>query len=182
MEASCARAEKMGIREYMDTLFAIMRSPVKYFESIADESGSRRALFFLMISGIFYCSVSMTYFFENSLTMGVIMMINAIFMPALGAAFTFCIISMSTRSKVPYSKVFNVYAYAGGALMVISWIPGLAMILEPVRAVLIGVGLVKACGLGKMQAALLVIMTAVLLLIFFWTAAPVILEMRSAFS
>ena len=70
MEASCTHTEKMGIREYMDTLFAIMRSPVKYFESVADERGSRRALFFLMISGIFYCSVSMTYFFENSLAMG----------------------------------------------------------------------------------------------------------------
>ncbi len=182
MEASCAHAEKMGIREYMDTLFAIMRSPVKYFESVADESGSRRALFFLMISGIFYCSVSMTYFFENSLIMGVIMMANAIFMPALAAAFTFCIISMSTCSRVPYGKVFNVYAYAGGALMVISWIPGLVMVMEPVRAVLVGIGLVKACGLGKMQAALLVILTAVLLLIFFWTAAPAILELRSTFS
>ncbi len=181
MEASCTHAEKMGVREYMDTLFAIMRSPVKYFESVADESGSRRALFFLMISGIFYCSVSMTYFFENSFTMGVIMMINAIFMPALGAAFSFCMISMSTRSRVPYGKIFNVYAYAGGALMVISWIPGLAMVLEPVRAVLVGIGLVKACGLGKMQAVFLVIITAVLLLIFFWTAAPLVLELRSVF-
>jgi len=181
MEVLCTHSEKMGIREFMDTLFAIMRSPAKYFESIADESGSRRALFFLMISGIFYCSVSMTYFFENSLTMGVIMMVNAVFMPALAAAFTFCIINMSTLSRVPYSKVFNVYAYAGGALMVISWIPGLAMVMEPVRAVPVGIGLVKACGLGKLQSALLVILTAALLLIFFWTAAPLILELRAGF-
>ena len=110
------------------------------------------------------------------------MMVNAIFMPAIATAFTFCIIRMSTCSRVSYGKVFNVYAYAGGALMVISWIPGLAIVLEPVRAVLVGIGLVKACGLGKTQAVLLVLLTAVLLLIFFWTAAPVILELRSVFS
>jgi hypothetical protein len=178
MEAVCEPNCKMGIREYLETISAIIRSPAKFYESVASETGSRRALLFLMISGIFYCSVSMTYFFENSLKMGVIMMVNAIVMPALGAVFTFSLLGMTTQNRVPYGKVFNVFAYASGAVMVISWIPGLAMIMEPFRAVLVGIGLVKTFGIGKVRSVFLVIMTAVLLLLFFWTAAPLVAELR----
>ena len=137
MEVACAPNCKMGIREYIETIVAIIRSPAKHFESVASETGSRRALLFLMISGIFYCSVSMTYFFENSLMMGIIMMVNAIMMPALGAVFTFSLLGMTTQKRVPYGRVFNIYAYASGAVMVISWIPGLVMIMEPLRAILV---------------------------------------------
>ena len=91
-----------------------LRSPAKHFEKVSSETGSRRALFFLMISGIFYCSVSMTYFFENSLSMGVVMMVNAIFMPAFGAAITFILFGMTGTKRVAYGRIFNVYAYASG--------------------------------------------------------------------
>jgi hypothetical protein len=65
--------------------------------------------------------------------------------------------------------------------MVISWIPGLAIVLEPVRAVLVGIGLVKACGLGWVRASLVVVMTAVMLLLFFWTLAPVVVQLKGLF-
>jgi hypothetical protein len=178
MEVACENTGRMGIKEYFETLIGIIRSPARYFESTAQETGSRRALFFLMISGIFYCSVSMTYFFDNSLAMGVIMMVNAVCMPALGALFTFILTGMTSHGRVPFGRVFNVYAYASGAVMVISWIPGLAMVLEPLRAVLVGVGLVKACGLGPVRATVVVILTAVMLLLFFWTLAPVVVGLR----
>ncbi|NDV19858.1 hypothetical protein GO013_10540 [Pseudodesulfovibrio sp. JC047] len=182
MKASCVAETKMGIREYFDVIFAVIRSPVRYFEGVAEESGSRRALVFLMISAVFYCSVSMAYFFENSLTMGVVMMMNAVLMPALGAVFSFILLGMSGRGKISYGRVFNVYAYASGAVMVISWIPGLAIVMEPVRAVLVGVGLYKVTGISKLKAALIVVTTAVLLLMFFWAAAPLVFEMRTLFS
>ncbi len=59
-----APAVKMGVREYLESLISIIRSPASFFESANDETGSRRALLFLMISGLFYCSVSMTYFLK----------------------------------------------------------------------------------------------------------------------
>jgi hypothetical protein len=171
----------MGIREYFETILDVMRSPAKHFEKVSSETGSRRALFFLMISGIFYCSVSMTYFFENSLSMGVIMMANAIFMPAFGAVITFILFGMTGSKRVTYGRIFNVYAYASGAVMVVSWIPGLAIIMEPVRAVLIGVGLFKTTGVSKARAGMLVIMTAVVILLFFWSAAPLTVELQQLF-
>lgn len=173
-----APAVKMGVREYLESLVSLIRSPASFFESAKGETGSRRALIFLMISGLFYCSVSMTYFFENSLVMGVVMMANAVFMPALGACFSFCIIRMMTQSGASYSSVFNVYAYSSGAVMVISWIPGLAVVMEPVRAMLVGVGLYKTGKLGGFQTFVTVVLTAVLLLLFFWTVAPLVVAVR----
>lgn len=181
MEATTTRDSRMGIREYFDTLMEIMRSPGRRFEKIAQETGSRKALLFLMISSLFYCSVSMTYFFENSLTMGVVMMANAILMPAFGAVITFILIGMTGQERLPFGRVFNIYAYASGAVMVISWIPGLAFVMEPVRAVLIGVGIHKGSGLGKARSALLVILTAAVMLLFFWSAAPLVVEMKHLF-
>ncbi|WP_419786844.1 YIP1 family protein [Pseudodesulfovibrio sp.] len=177
MESTCTTG-KMNVREYFEVLINIMRSPARFFEGVAQEEGMRRSLIFLMISGLFYCSASMTYFFENSVTMGVIMMLNAVFMPAFGAALTFILLGMTGTEKVPFAKVFNIYAYASGTVMVISWIPGLAIIMEPVRALLVGVGLVKASGIGKFKAALVILITAFLILLFFWTAAPVVEELK----
>ncbi|MBG0788926.1 MAG: hypothetical protein H0S80_00340 [Desulfovibrionaceae bacterium] len=172
---------KFNIREYFDILMEVMRSPARFYERTAQETGSRKPLLFLMVSAIFYCSVSMAYFFENSLTMGLIMMANAVLMPAFAAMITFILLGMSGRERTPFSRVFNIYAYASGAVMVISWIPGLAIVMEPVRALLVGVGLVKALGIGKIKAVLLLVMTAVLLLLFFWSAAPLVLELKTLF-
>lgn len=169
---------RFGIKEYFETLLAVLRSPARHFRSSAEETGTRKALLFLMISGIFYCSVSMTYFFENSLKMGVIMMINAILMPAFGALVTFILMSMTGQDRTPFGRVFNIYAYASGAVMVVSWIPGLAVIMEPVRALLVGIGLVSGLGVGKIRAAMLVILTGVVILLFFWTAAPLVMGIK----
>ena len=177
MESTCATSSRMNVREYFDVLLSVLRSPVKFFETAAREEGTRRSLLFLMISALFYCSVSMTYFFENSLTMGVIMMANAVLMPAFASVITFTLLGM-VGNRMPYAKVFNVYAYASGAVMVVSWIPGLAVVMEPVRAVLVGVGLVKTAGIGKIKAAMIILVTAFVILLFFWSAAPVIEELK----
>ena len=65
--------------------------------------------------------------------------------------------------------------------MVVSWIPGLAIVMEPVRAVLIGVGLHKTAKVGKARAAVLIVLTAVVMLLFFWTAAPMVVELKQLF-
>lgn len=181
MEATRTNDSRMGIREYFDTLMEIMRTPARYFEKISQDTGSRKALLFLMISSFFYCSVSMAYFFENSLAMGVVMMANGLLMPAFGAVITFILLGMTGQERLPFGRVFNIYAYASGAVMVISWIPGLAFVMEPVRAVLIAVGLHKSMGIGKVRSGLLVILTAVVLLLFFWTAAPLIVQISHLF-
>jgi len=178
MESTCTAGSRISIREYFEIIINVMRSPVRFFESVGQEEGMRRSLLFLMISGLFFCSVSMTYFFENSVMMGVIMMVNAVLMPAFGAVVTFTLLGMTGTEKVPFNKVFNIYAYASGSVMIVSWIPGLSIIMEPVRALLIGIGLVKAAGVGKVKAVLVIALTAVMILIFFWTAAPVIEELK----
>ncbi len=123
METATVAERRIGIRDYFEILFEIIRSPARYYQKVANETGSRNALFFLMISAVFYCSVSMAYFFENSLAMGVVMMINAVVMPVFSAAITFILLSMTGLGRVSYGRVFNIYGYASGAVMVVSWIP-----------------------------------------------------------
>jgi len=178
MESTCTAGSKMSIREYFEIIIDVMRSPVRFFEAVGREEGMRRSLIFLMISGLFFCSVSMTYFFENSVVMGVIMMLNSVLMPAFGAVITFTLLGMTGTEKVPFAKVFNIYAYSSGAVMVVSWIPGLSIVMEPVRALLIGIGLVKGVGIGKVKAVILIALTAFMILIFFWSAAPIIEELK----
>jgi hypothetical protein len=175
MEATSTR---FGIREYFDTLLGILRSPARHFERTGEDKGVRKALLFLMISGFFYCSVSMTYFFENSLTMGVVMMANALLMPAFAAFISFILLGMTGQGRIGFDRVFNIYAYASGAVMIVSWIPGLAVLMEPVRALIVCVGLIKGLGLGKLRAATLVVLTGVIILLFFWTAAPLVMELK----
>ncbi len=178
METATVAERRIGIRDYFEILFEIIRSPARYYQKVANETGSRNALFFLMISAVFYCSVSMAYFFENSLAMGVVMMINAVVMPVFSAAITFILLSMTGLGRVSYGRVFNIYGYASGAVMVVSWIPGLAIVMEPIRAALVCVGLVKMTGVGKIKSIFIVVLTALLLLLFFWTAAPLVFELQ----
>ncbi|WP_243545384.1 YIP1 family protein [Pseudodesulfovibrio tunisiensis] len=179
MSAATETVKNLNIKEYFEILINLMRHPAVFFADVAGETGTRRAWMFLFISALFYASVSMSYFFESSLQMGVVMMANGLLMPLLATLFTYILVGMFHTERIEFARIFNIYAYATGAMMVVSWIPGLAIVLEPVRALLVGVGLVKACGLGKLKAASMVVATAFLLLMFFWTLAPVVMELRA---
>ncbi|BBD08158.1 YIP1 family protein [Desulfovibrio ferrophilus] len=177
-EVTTAR-NTLGVKDYFDALVNIMRSPAGFYREIAEETGMRKAMLFLFVSAMFYSTVSMTYFYENSLTMGGVYLLNALVMPVLAAIFSFTLAGIVPGSNVRFDKIFSVYAYASGAIMVISWIPALSMILELFRAALVTVGLVRACGMGWIKSLCVVGMTAVLLLVFFWTLDPVLMELKA---
>ncbi len=170
--------KSLTVQGYLDILINIIRSPCNFFATLQENQGMRRPTIFLCISAIFYATVSMTYFFENSLLMGFIYLINALTMPLLAAIFSFTLAGMSPGKKPNFQQVFTVYAYASGALMIISWIPALGMILEGVRAILVAIGLKKSCGMGWFKAWSIVAGTAILLLVFFWTLTPVLMEIK----
>ncbi|KAB1443186.1 YIP1 family protein [Pseudodesulfovibrio senegalensis] len=166
------------VRQYIDTLVNIIRSPAAFYRSTADEANIRKPLMFLFVSGLFHATVSMSYFFENSLLMGGVFLLNAMFMPCLAAIFTFSLAGVLPGTKSDFSRIMSVYAYASGAVMVVSWIPALGMILEPVRAVLVIVGLNKACKMSWFKAFSMVVCSALLLLIFIWSLAPILAGLK----
>ncbi len=177
--ASSTRA--ISVREYLDTLVGIIRSPSAFYKSVQLEQETRKALTFLLISSVFHATVSMSYFYENSLLMGGIYLLNDIFMPVLAAVFSFLLAGMLQSSSTAFLRILSIYAYASGAIMVISWIPSLGMILEPIRAVLVIIGLKKACDIGWIKAIFIVACSGLLLLVFFWSIAPVLSTMKTMF-
>lgn len=183
MTATAANPESkaLSVREYLDALVTIIRSPAGFFSSLTDTAGLRKPTMFLFISALFYSTVSMSYFYENSLTMGIVYLINAIAMPFLAAIFSFTLSGMIPGGKANFNRIFTVYAYASGAIMVVSWIPALGIILELFRAIIVTVGLKKACGMGWLKACTVVAGTAMLLLVFFWTLAPVLMRIKELF-
>lgn len=179
-EAPSSRS--ITVRQYIDTLVNIIRSPAAFYSDVAAEENIRKPLMFLFVSALFNATASMSYFFENSLLMGGVFLLNAMFMPCLAAVFTFSMAGVLPGKKTEFSRIVSVYAYASGAVMVISWIPALGMVLEPVRAVLVVVGLNKACKMGWLKSLALVACSALLLLVFFWSLAPVLADIKAMLS
>lgn len=179
-EAPPARQRILGVRDYLDALVGIIRSPSRFYGSLDTTVGWRRPMMFLFISALFNASASMSYFFDGSPAMGLAFLANALIMPVLAAVFTFILAGIGPSAGVRFEAVLAVHAYALGAIMTVSWIPSLGALFEVVRAVLVGVGLHKACGLGRIRSALLVAGTAILLLMFFWSLAPVLMEAKKA--
>ena len=179
-EAAPARQRILGVRDYLDALVGIIRSPARFYGSLDTTVGWRRPMMFLFISALFNASASMSYFFDGSPAMGLMFLANALIMPVLAAVFTFILAGIGPSTGIRFEAVLAVHAYALGAIMTVSWIPSLGALFEVVRAVLVGVGLHKACGLGKFRSALLVVGTAILLLMFFWSLAPVLMEAKQA--
>lgn len=168
----------LSVREYIETLVGIIRSPARFYSSLDMEAGTRKPMMFLFISAIFNASASMSYFFDNSLAMGAAFMANALFMPVLAAVFTFLLAGLGRQDGIRFDAALTVHAYAFGAIMAVSWIPSLGAVFEVVRAVLVAVGLHKACGLGRIRSVFVVIGTAMLVLAFFWSLAPVLMEAK----
>ena len=175
-----APRRNLGVRDYLESLMGIVRSPSQFFGSLDTTAGWRRPMMFLFFSALFNASASMSYFFDGSPTMGLLFLGNALVMPVLAAVFTFILAGIGPSSGIRFEAVLAVHAYSLGAIMTVSWIPSLGALFEVVRAVLVGVGLHKACGLGKIRSALLVVGTAILLLMFFWSLAPVLMEAKQA--
>ncbi len=177
-EAAMKVSSSMGIRGYFEVLSDIMRSPLKFFQSVADEDNSKRAGTFLFISAIFYSSVSMTYFYDRSFMYGTIILINSMLMPFLTAGITYAMDGLFLRRGVLFNKFFIVYAYATGAIMIISWLPSLGWVFEPLRAALVCIGLVKVCGYRWIQAAITIFATAIVLVTLFWLLAPLLVQVK----
>lgn len=181
-EAVQSSAKGLSVRDYIDALVNIIRSPAGFYAETRQEEGYRKPATFLCISAVFFATVSMSYFYDNSATMGFIYFANALFMPILAASFTFILVGMTPGTRATFPQIFSVYAYASGAVMVVSWIPALGTVFELLRAALVTVGLVKACGLGWIRSLCCVALTAILLLCFFWSLAPVLIDIKNMLS
>jgi len=159
---------------YFQALTKMLSSPSRFFGELPIETGFRKPLGFLILSGLFFAGASLTTFSENRPLMGGILLINALAMPFVTAGMGFMIMVMTMGKRVTFSKLFSVYAYAGGVTLLASWIPLFVWLTEPWKWILIVLGMVKGCGFKWIQAILVVVVSILVVVLLFCSLAPVI--------
>ena len=163
---------------YFQTLTKMLSSPGRFFGELPVETGFRRSLGFLIISGLFFSGASLTTISENQILMAVILLVNAISMPFVSAGITFMVITMAMGKRVTFQKLFSVYAYATGVTLLASWIPLFVWLTEPWKWILIVMGMVKGCGFSWGKAILIIAVSIFIVVLFFWSLGPVIAVLK----
>ncbi len=166
---------------YFQTIIALITSPRLFFTELSQETGYKRSLFFLGISGIFWASLRYTYFSDHSFFQAFTLVINALGMPFVLAAFTFMIMGLFFGRLTTYQHLTVVYAYATGVTMMLSWLPATEIFTEPWRFMLVAVGLVHWCSFRWTQAVTAIVLGVFFMLALLASMNPVISQLRVLF-
>lgn len=129
---------------------------------------------FLLVSSLFFTVASFTCFRENHWVLSSIFLVNALLMPFIAAGIAFMVMSLTVGRRIPFERLFAIYAFAAGITLLVSWIPFSNWLTEPWKWVLIGLGLVKGGGLTWKQTVLILGLSLVLLILLFRAFFPVI--------
>lgn len=170
--------DRFTIGFYFQSLTRLLSTPKVFFADLPETMGYRQSFTFLLVSALFFTGVSLTYFYETSMVMALILLVNALAMPFIGAGICFMIMKMTMNKSIGFEKLFALFAFASGVTMLLSWIPKLFWLTEPWRWMLICIGMVKACGFRWIQAVFLMAVTMAILCLLFWSFAPVILSFK----
>jgi len=163
---------------YFQALTKMLSSPSRFFGELPIETGFRQPLSFLILSSLFFAGASLTTISENLVLVGGILFVNALAMPFVTAGIGFMVMVMAMGKRVPFSKLFSVYAYAAGVTLLASWIPLFIWMTEPWKWLLIVIGMVKGCGFKWFQAILVAAASIFVVVLLFWSLGPVIVWMK----
>lgn len=167
---------------YLQTVRAMLLAPGEFYGSLPDIPGFKRPFAFLVVSGLLHVALGLSFLFIPSLLMASIVLLNALAMPVITALLGHGLIVLLFRRKAAASKVFSLYAYAAGTTHLIAWIPLAVWISEPWKWILIGIGLMRAFGLRRLHAVLLVVLSIVMLIILFSILSPLLVSIKGWFS
>ncbi len=174
IQTQSAGAREFTFLFYFQALTRILSSPGRFFTELAEFPSIRPALGCLLVSSLFFACAGLTQPHERPLIMAVILLVNAVFMCFMSAGLGYGVMVMTMGKRVTFSKFFSVYAFAAGITLLAAWIPLFVWITEPWKWLLIAVGLIKGCGLRWFQAIMVMGISIVVLVLFFWSLGPVI--------
>jgi hypothetical protein len=137
-------------------------------------------LTFLLFGSLFFAGASLINIYVRSLPAAVILFVNAFTMPFITASAGFMVMTIFIGRRVAFAKIFAVYAFSAGVTLVVSWIPLFVWFTEPWKWWLIGIGLVKGCGLSRLQTILIIGLSIAIVVSFFMSLNPVILSLKTA--
>jgi hypothetical protein len=163
---------------YFQILNRLLVSPGQFFDH--DIQGIRlgRALWLLVVSSLVFTLARVSLLHPSSLVMSVIYFLNALIMPSISALMGYVIVKKGYRRSIGFSTLFTIYALASGFTLLMAWMPLFLFITEPWKWFLIGLGLVKRCGLNRRQSLLVVSLTILLVVLGFWLLNEAVLLFR----
>ena len=156
-------------------VFEIMGRPRKFFDELPPTVGLLQSLIFLGTTALFFCLAGlMNSRFHVDFIMGGIQFFNAVGMVFIMAALGYMVMILLIGPKVPFVRLFNIYALCSGVTLLVSWVPYLVGFIELWKWYLIGVGLVKGCGLKLKEALLIMIFSLAIWILFYGSLMPII--------
>lgn len=172
--------DRFAVKEYFRTLTRLWFSPGRFFEEMPETPRVGRPLIFLLFSSLIAAAGTLLYLPECTLLMAAVVFINAAAMPFIASAFGYLVMTLMRGKQAGYGRLFRVYAFASGATLPLAWLPFSLWFTETWKWVLIGMGLVKGCGLRPLQSAAVIAFSVIILVLFFWSMGPAILWFKGA--
>ena len=166
---------------YFLALQRVLGSPRLFFiELPVVDMGFEKPVGFLLVSSLFYTGASLTHLHGRPWLGAAILLFNALAMPFITAAAGFVVMTLTMGRQVTFERLFAVYAFSSGVVLLASWIPLLVFVTEPWKWALVGVGMVKGCGFRWTQAVLVITLSVLIVVLFFWSLGPLISSLKGA--
>lgn len=159
---------------YFQALTKMLGAPGEFFGQFPEKVRFQQPFGFLVLSSLFFTGASLTCFRESYVITAGILLINALSMTFIAAVTGFFVMAMTIGKRVTFTKFFAVYAFSAGVTMLASWIPLFVWLTEPWKWLLIATGMVRGCGLKWRQAILIIVISILVVILFFWSLAPMI--------
>ena len=160
---------RFGLSTYIQTLSCIVKQPKLFYQEKSAEKSWKKPLYVLLISALIFSLASVVAGMANTpLVMGLVYLANAIGMVFIASAIGYVLIRLFQKSFVSFQRVFAIYAYASGAVLVLAWMPYMLWITEPWRWWMVGCGLVKDIGFTVKGAATIVILNILIIVTSTW--------------
>jgi len=169
-----SRSDVSALKFYSATVMGILVHPRKFFGDLPESVGMIQAAGFLTVSAIVHCAAALIHTVpSNYLVMGGTLLANATGMVFLLTGLGFTVVSVTSKSKVRFGRLFRIYALSTGVTLLISWVPAVLVYTEIWKWWLIGTGMTYGLGFKWYRALAIVgfsIVTTILL--FHWLLAP----------
>jgi hypothetical protein len=171
------RMDKFSIHFYVQAVFGIMGYPHKFFSRLPQTSGMTQPLGFLILSAVFFSIAGQMHTrFQDFFLVGGIYVFNAVGMVFILAGLGYIVMTLSIGKKVGFVRLFGIYALCSGVTLLVSWVPHLALLTEPWKWYLIGVGMTSGCGLKLKEALLIIAISLGIWYLFFQAIMAIIIS------
>ena len=169
------RMDKSSMQFYVQAVFGILGQPRKFFSELPPAIGMLQPLGFLVLSALFFCAASLMNIRHDALfIMGGIYLFNAVGMVFIMTGLGYLVMTLSIGKKVPFARLFSIYALCSGVTLLVSWVPYFVVFTEPWKWYLIGTGLTKGCGLKIKDTVLIIALSLTLWILFYRALVPII--------